>query len=160
MVARMITPSAEFRLQAIHMAGESRAAGDYAVGSVLVQDGKVLARAGNRTHLDSDPTQHAEMIVIKQSAAILKSKDLTGCTLYSTHEPCPMCASAAVWARLSVIVYGATIDDHKRYRDEHGNPRWRWRVIDIPAQTIVAAGDPHIELVGGFMRAEWLALYP
>jgi len=146
-------------LAAIEMARESRAAGDYAVGSVLGRDGRIISKAGNRTHLDMDATQHAELMAIRKGARELGSKDLTGCVLYSTHEPCVMCMGAVVWSRISCVVFGATIDDHKRFRDEHGNAQWRWRVIDLPAALIAEKADPPIALMGGFMRQECLALF-
>lgn len=146
-------------LAAIEMAAKSRAAGDYAVGSVLARDGHVISKAGNRTHLDVDATHHAELIAIREGARKLRTKDLSGCVLYSTHEPCVMCMGAVVWSRVSCVVFGATIDDHKRFRDEHGNARWRWRVIDLPAALIAEKADPPIELVSGFMRDECLALF-
>lgn len=144
---------------AIEMARASRAAGDYAVGSVLVRNGRIISKAGNRTHLESDPTHHAELVAIREAARELGTKDLTGCVLYSTHEPCVMCMGAVVWARVSSVVFGATLDDHKRFRDEHGNEQWRWRVIDLPAALVAARADPQVELIGGFMREECLALF-
>ena len=144
---------------AIEIAGESRAAGDYAVGSVLARDGRMVSKAGNRTHLEMDATLHAELIAIREGARKLGTKDLSGCVLYSTHEPCVMCMGAVVWSRISCVVFGATINDHKRFRDAHGNARWRWRVIDIPASLVAAKADPPIEQVSGFMREECLALF-
>lgn len=155
----MVVPSRTLMLAAIEMARESRAAGDYAVGSVLVHHGRIVSKAGNRTHLDTDPTQHAELMVIRGGARELGSKDLTGCVLYSTHEPCVMCMGAVVWSRISCVVFGAKIEDHKRFRDEHGNAQWRWRVIDMPAALIAEKADPPVELVGGFMREECVALF-
>jgi tRNA(Arg) A34 adenosine deaminase TadA len=154
-----ITPSPGLMRVAIEAARESRAAGDYAVGSVVTRDERVISKAGNRTHLDNDATQHAELIVLRAAAKVLGTKDLSGCTLYSTHEPCAMCMGAMVWARVRHVVFGATIEDHKRYRDRYGNERWRWRVLDIPARAIAELADPPIELVAGFMREECLGLF-
>jgi tRNA(adenine34) deaminase len=77
------------------------------VGAVVVRDGKVLGRAGNRTIRDQDPSAHAEMLAIRQAAAVLDSWRLTGCTLYVTLEPCAMCAGAMVLGRLDRVVFGA-----------------------------------------------------
>jgi len=151
--------NSSFMRAAIEAAKESRAAGDYAVGSVIVHNGRIAAKAGNRTHLDRDPTQHAELIAIRLAAQRLGSKDLSGCTLFATHEPCPMCMGAIIWSRISKVFFGASIEDHKRYRDFHGNSQWRWRVINVPAQTIAAQGDPVVELTAGFLREECLALF-
>jgi tRNA(adenine34) deaminase len=90
---------------------EARSAGDRGevpVGAVLVgHDGKVLAKAGNRTRELSDPTAHAEILVIRAAGAILGSERLTGCDLYVTLEPCAMCAAAIAAARISRLYYGA-----------------------------------------------------
>jgi tRNA(Arg) A34 adenosine deaminase TadA len=155
----MFTPNRIFMLAAIESAHESRAAGDYAVGSTVAKEGRIVSTAGNRTHLDADATQHAEMIAIREAARRLGTKDLSGCILYATHEPCAMCMGAVVWSRIPCVVHGATIADHKQYRDAHGNERWRWRIIDLPASLIAAQSDPAVELISGFMREECLALF-
>jgi len=155
----MSTPNPKFMFAAIEMARASRAAGDYAVGSVIVRDLDIIAQAGNRTHLDQDPTHHAEILAIRQAAQYCRSKDLSSCTLYTTHEPCAMCMGAVIWSRIPRVVFGATMEDHKRHRDRHGNTQWPWRVIDIRAGKIAAASSPVVELVGGFMRQECLDLF-
>jgi tRNA(Arg) A34 adenosine deaminase TadA len=89
---------------------EARAAaarGEVPVGAVVVKDGVVIAKAGNRTRELSDPTAHAELLVIRAAAQILGSERLTGCDLYVTLEPCPMCASAISQARIARLYYGA-----------------------------------------------------
>ncbi|MDX1822132.1 MAG: nucleoside deaminase [Paracoccaceae bacterium] len=90
---------------------EARAAagrGEVPVGAVLVDaGGRVLARAGNRTREWHDPTAHAEMLVIREGARVLGSERLTGCDLYVTLEPCPMCAQAISAARIARLYYGA-----------------------------------------------------
>ncbi|MEN3383635.1 MAG: tRNA(adenine34) deaminase [Hyphomicrobiales bacterium] len=89
---------------------EARAADEAAevpVGCVIVREGAVIARAGNRTLRDRDPTAHAEMLAIRQAARTLGSERLTGCDLYVTLEPCAMCAAALSFARLRRLYYGA-----------------------------------------------------
>src|SRR5262250_1265475 len=89
---------------------EARAAGERGevpVGCVLVRDGEVIARAGNRTIADRDPTAHAEMIAIRQAAHVLRSERLEDCDLYVTLEPCAMCAGALSFARIRRLYYGA-----------------------------------------------------
>jgi tRNA(Arg) A34 adenosine deaminase TadA len=152
-------PNPLFMQAAIAAAQASKLAGDYAVGSVIVYENQLIAQAGNRTHLDRDPTQHAEMIAIREAARCRANKDLSGCILYATHEPCPMCMSAIVWSRVSQVVFGATMEDHKTYRDRFGNDQWRWRVIDVPATTIARQSDSAVKLVPGFMREECIALF-
>lgn len=91
---------------------EARAAaerGEVPVGAVLVgPDRTVLAQAGNRTRERSDPTAHAEMLVIQESAARLGAERLAGCDLYVTLEPCAMCAAAIAAARVARLYYGAS----------------------------------------------------
>ena len=90
---------------------EARAAaarGEVPVGCVIVHGGEVIARAGNRTLADRDPTAHAELLAIRQAAAKLGSERLTDCDLYVTLEPCTMCAAAMSFARIRRLYYGAS----------------------------------------------------
>ena len=81
--------------------------GEVPVGCVVVHDGAVLARAGNRTLADKDPTAHAEMLALREAASALGDDRLTGCDLYVTLEPCAMCAAAMAFARIRRLYYGA-----------------------------------------------------
>jgi tRNA(adenine34) deaminase len=85
----------------------ARDASEVPVGCVVVRDGAVVARAGNRTLRDHDPTAHAEMLAIRQAAAAIGSERLTDCDLYVTLEPCAMCAGAISFARIRRLYYGA-----------------------------------------------------
>jgi tRNA(adenine34) deaminase len=89
---------------------EARAAGqrgEVPIGCVIVHDGRIIARAGNRTLADRDPTAHAEMAAIRAAAAALGSERLADCDLYVTLEPCAMCAGAVAFARIRRLYYGA-----------------------------------------------------
>jgi tRNA(adenine34) deaminase len=89
---------------------EARAAataGEVPVGCVVVRGGEVLARAGNRTLTDRDPTAHAELLAIRSAAAAIGSERLTDCDLYVTLEPCAMCAAAISFARIRRLYFGA-----------------------------------------------------
>ncbi|MCE5279707.1 MAG: tRNA adenosine(34) deaminase TadA [Planctomycetaceae bacterium] len=97
-----------FMQLAIEQARLSAAAGDVPVGAVIVRDGAAIAAAHNRRALDGDPTAHAEMLAIRQAAALTGDWRLTGCTMVVTLEPCCMCAGAMVLARMDRLVYGAT----------------------------------------------------
>jgi tRNA(adenine34) deaminase len=85
----------------------AEAATEVPVGAVIVRDGAVVARAGNRTLRDRDPTAHAEMLAIRDTAAKLGTERLTDCDLYVTLEPCAMCAAAISFARIRRLYYGA-----------------------------------------------------
>ena len=86
-------------------------------GCVIVKDGSIIAEGTNRVVAENDPTWHGEVAAIRAAARRLGTFDLSGCALYTTGEPCPMCAGAAFWARVSRIVYASTIADALRYGD-------------------------------------------
>ncbi|MGA9836531.1 MAG: tRNA adenosine(34) deaminase TadA [Gemmatimonadaceae bacterium] len=93
--------------EAVAEARAAAEAGDVPVGAVIVRRGVVVARAGNRTVRDQDPTAHAEVLAIRQAAQALGDWRLIDCTLYVTLEPCAMCAGALVLARIDRLVFGA-----------------------------------------------------
>ncbi|MFN3351541.1 tRNA adenosine(34) deaminase TadA [Pseudorhodoplanes sp.] len=99
--------SKSFMDQALDLARAAAAAGEVPVGCVVVQNGEVIAGAGNRTIRDRDPTAHAEMLAIRQAAQALRSERLTDCDVYVTLEPCAMCAGAISFARIRRLYYGA-----------------------------------------------------
>jgi tRNA(Arg) A34 adenosine deaminase TadA len=103
---------------------EARAAaerGEAPIGAAVTRGGIVIARAGNRTREDADPTAHAELLAIRAAARWLGSERLVGCDLYVTLEPCAMCAGAISHARLRRLYFAAS--DPKGGAVEHG-PRW------------------------------------
>ena len=93
---------------ALEQASLALVAGEIPVGAVIARGDAVIAAAHNRRELDQDPTAHAEVVAIRQAARALGGRRLTGCTLYVTLEPCPMCAGAIVMAGLDRVVYGAS----------------------------------------------------
>jgi len=112
----MASPS--FMQMALDEARAAEARGEVPVGCVIVRGGEVIARAGNRTLADKDPTAHAELLSIRQAAAALGSERLTDCDLYVTLEPCTMCAAAMSFARIRRVYFGAA--DPKGGAVEHG----------------------------------------
>ena len=107
---------------ALAEAEEARDLGEVPIGAVVVSaDGKVLARAGNRTLASCDPTAHAELLAIRAACAKLGSERLSGCDLYVTLEPCAMCAAGISFARIRRLYFGAP--DPKGGAIEHG-PRF------------------------------------
>lgn len=93
--------------QALLEAKKAAALGEIPVGAVIVRDEQVIARAHNRRELDQDAMAHAEVLCIQQACRVLNSWRLSGCTLYVTLEPCPMCSGAIINSRLDRVVYGA-----------------------------------------------------
>ena len=107
----MADPDISFMQEALAEARAAAAAGEVPIGAVLVHEGTAIARSGNRTIRDCDPTAHAEIIVLREAARLLGNYRLAGTTLYVTVEPCSMCAGAIIQARIPRLVYGA--DDPK-----------------------------------------------
>lgn len=97
--------------EALRSAQRALDAGEVPVGAVVVCDGRIVGRGGNRNLADSDPTAHAEIVALREAGAALGNHRLEGCELFATIEPCAMCAGALVHARLKRLVYGA--DDLK-----------------------------------------------
>ena len=82
-------------------------------GSVIIKDGKILARGHNTVLADKDSTAHGEINAIRDAERKLETYDLSNCEIYTTGEPCPMCLAACMWANISKIYYGCTIDDNE-----------------------------------------------
>jgi tRNA(adenine34) deaminase len=101
----------ELMEQALEEARVSAEAGEVPIGALLVQEGQIIARSGNRTIRDCDPTAHAEMVVLRDASRKLGNYRLAGTTLYVTAEPCSMCAGGLIQARVPRLVYGC--DDPK-----------------------------------------------
>ena len=155
----MIEPKEKFMLEAIRQAQLAKEKGDYAVGAVLVKDDKIIASCSNRSKRDESPVAHAETLAILEGYKILKNRHLPECVLYTTHEPCPMCSSVIVWAKLKGVVYGARYEDMKNYRQNHANHRYLWRTIDISFKEIVDKSTEEVEIVKDFLRDKCIKLF-
>ena len=109
MVDAQDKPGSPYMRLALEAARRAAAAGDVPVGAVLVDatTENIVAAAGNRVEQDTDPTAHAEMIVIREAATLRKDVRLPNCDLYVTLEPCPMCATAISFARIRRVYFGA-----------------------------------------------------
>ena len=93
---------------ALEQARQAAALEEVPVGALVIKDGEIVGQGHNRNLLDNDPTAHAEVVALRQAAARLGNHRLSGCTVYATIEPCPMCAGALIHARVSRLVYGAS----------------------------------------------------
>ena len=100
-----------FMREAIKLSAESVRSGGGPFGAVIVRDGEIIARGENRVTVCNDPTAHAEVSAIREAAARLGTYDLSGCEIYSSCEPCPMCLGAIYWARLDKLYYAGTRAD-------------------------------------------------
>lgn len=148
-------PSATLMKKAIESAVMSAAKSDYAVGAIITKGKKIIAVGETRLNRENDPTVHAEIVAIRRACRKLKSRFLDGCILYTTHEPCVMCAGAAIWAKMDGVVFGAFIRDAKK----HSSKKYSWRQIDISCKTVLQNGTPKLDLAEGFMRKECLKLF-
>ena len=129
---------------ALAAAVEAAEAGEVPVGAVVVRDGAVIATGRNRTEATNQAVAHAELETLRKAGAAVGDWRLTGCTMYVTVEPCPMCAFAAVLARLDRIVFGA------------GDPKFGGcgSVLDVPA----APFNHHVAVRGGVLADKCAAL--
>ncbi len=104
-----------FMAKAISLAEENvKALQGGPFGAVVVKDGRVVGIGRNKVTRDNDPTAHAEVVAIRNAAKNLETFDLSGCQIYSSCEPCPMCLGAIYWARFDKLYYAATKDDAAR----------------------------------------------
>ena len=88
--------------------------------AVVVKDGKIIGRGHNKVIKNNDPTAHAEIVAIREACKNIKTYDLTGCSIYTTCYPCPMCLSAIIWSNIKKVYYGNTKEDAADigFRDE------------------------------------------
>ena len=143
-------PREQFMRLAIEKAREGAAQGQWPYGACLVKGEDVISCVYNVTRVNLDPTGHAETHALRESCSQLNSLDLTGCDIYATCEPCPMCFTACHIAKVSSIIYGVNLDDAP-------NVAGRSQVI-ASNQMKELLGSP-IQLIGGFLRTEALKLF-
>jgi tRNA(Arg) A34 adenosine deaminase TadA len=101
----------KFLREAVEIAISGIKKGGGPFGAVIVKDNEIIAASNNRVVLSGDPTAHAEVLVIREAAKNLKTYDLSGCVLYSTCEPCPMCLGAIYWSGIGRVVYSTDRND-------------------------------------------------
>jgi tRNA(adenine34) deaminase len=136
---------AKFMRAALDEARAAAARGEVPVGAVVVLNGKIISRAGNRTIGDCDPTAHCEIIALRDAARTIGNYRLLGASLYVTIEPCAMCAGAMIQARVARLIYGA--DDAKA-----GAVRSCFSVLESSRL------NHRVEVTSGVLAAESVAL--
>lgn len=136
--------------EAIRICREGIVAGQTPFGSVIVYEGQIVAARHNSVWRDLDPTAHAEVNAIRATATTRRSIDLSGCTLYSTCEPCPMCLAAIHWARIDRVVFGATITDAASAG---------FHELPVGAEQLAELGKSPLRVEGGVLREYCTALF-
>lgn len=135
----------KFMREAIKIAEKGIQNGQTPFGAVIVKNGKVIVRGHNQVWKDTDITAHSEIVAIRKANKKLRNIKLKGCMIYSTTEPCPMCFSAAHWAGIDRIVYGASIDDVKRLG---------FRELTISDKKMKRFGHSKVKVTGGVLKKE------
>ena len=135
---------------AIEEAKISRQEGNKGYGAVVVFGDQILAQAHDTAVVEKDPVLHAEVNAIHQAIRVTQDPNLSGAILFCSCEPCPMCSALAVWANITTIVYGASIEDTVRL----GKAR-----IRVGAAEIVEKSPVNMEVIGGILKEECLDLY-
>ena len=140
---------------AIAAAASARARGNHPFGAVLVNpQGQQLFAAENTVVTEHDVTGHAESNLVRMAAQQMNAEDLAACTLYTSTEPCPMCAGAIYWAGIGRVVYGQSEHDLKLMTGNHAeNP-----TLDLPCRVVFGAGQRDIEVIGPLLADEAAAL--
>src|SRR6056297_4279185 len=136
----MIKPNIRIMKAAIEIAEENGTP----FGAALAMGDEIFVTAANQTKTLHDPTAHAELLAIRRLSDRLKKTDLSGFTLYTTCEPCPMCMSAAIWARIDTVFYGCDIPTISKYMGE----------IELRANTLADSGFKAIQVKGDVMFKE------
>jgi tRNA(Arg) A34 adenosine deaminase TadA len=141
---------ADYMKRAIETTREGIAARQSPFGSVIVKDGVVVAAAYNTFWRDTDPTAHAEVNCLRRAAKALGTVDLSGSTLYSTCEPCPMCLAATHWARVGRVVFGAPMATAAAAG---------FSELHVAAADLARIGGSRLVVEGGLLREECAALF-
>lgn len=145
-----MTPDERFMREAVETARRGIEDGQTPFGACIVRDGEVVARGHNVVWATTDITAHAEVHAIRRACRTLETVDLSGCVIYTTCEPCPMCFAACHWARLDRIVYGARIEDAR----EAG-----FNELGISNREMKRRGGSPVEIEGDVLREACVELF-
>jgi guanine deaminase len=141
---------ADFMRLAIQVAWQGVEKGEMPFGACIARRGQVISVAHNSAKANMDTTAHAEIQAIRDASRRLKTREPSGCAIYSTCEPCPMCFTACVWARLGRIVYACRIEDAERTGI---------RQVPISSARMNQLAQSGVEVVGDVLREESLKLF-
>ena len=155
MIPPTYKPKKKFMQLAIAEAKRARDRGDYPIGAVITRViGKrevVIASAGNRVKTSGSSIKHVELETLKYVSSGY-GRYLPDFVLYSTHEPCAMCAGACVWSKIGAVVFGVSQEDITAYGKKHGTEEFKWRACLISCKFVLEKGGLHIPVFGKFLR--------
>jgi tRNA(adenine34) deaminase len=155
-------PKKKFMQLAVAEARRASDRGDYAIGAVITRlIGRrevVIASAGNRVKTSGSSIKHVELETLKYVSSGY-GRYLPDFVLYSTHEPCAMCAGACVWSRIGAVVYGVSQEDIAAYGRKHGTEDYKWRACLISCRFVFERANHTIPVTGGFLREECKKLF-
>jgi tRNA(adenine34) deaminase len=162
MIPPSYKPSKKFMELAIAEAKRAGDRGDYPIGAVITRvTGRrevVIANAGNRVKTSGSSIKHVELETLKYVSSGY-GRYLPEFVLYSTHEPCAMCAGACVWSRIGAVVYGVSQEDIAAYGRKHGTDFYKWRALLISCRVVLEKGNHVAPVFGGFLRDECHKLF-
>ena len=132
------------------MAQRAREHGNHPFGALLVKDGAILLEAENTIITDRDITRHAELNLVSQASRTFDADVLMNSTLYTSTEPCPMCAGAIYWANIGTVVYGCSVEALARVTGSG---------LPLPCRDIFARGSSHIEVIGPLLEQDAIRVH-
>jgi tRNA(Arg) A34 adenosine deaminase TadA len=153
---QLLATHEDFLRQTLDIARAARQAGNHPFGAMLVAaDGTILMQAGNMHGEAGDRTGHAERVLMTKASLQYSAEFMAGCTLYTSAEPCAMCAGAAYWAGVGRVVYGLSERDLKQLIGPHPENL----TMDLPCRVVLGAGQRPIEVIGPLLEAESRAVH-
>jgi tRNA(adenine34) deaminase len=162
MIPASYKPRKKFMELAVAEAKRAGDRGDYPIGAVITRlEGTrevVIASAGNRVKTSGSSIKHVELETLKYVSSGY-GRYLPDFVLYSTHEPCPMCAGACVWSRIGAVVYGVSQEDIAAFGRKCGTEEYKWRACLISCRHVLEKGNHPVPVIGGFLREKCQKLF-
>src|ERR1700722_12027835 len=162
MIPATYKPKRKFMELAIAEAKRAGDRGDYPIGAVITRlegkDGEVIAHAGTRVKTSGSSIKHVELETLKYVSSGY-GRYLTDFVLYSTPEPCAMCAGACLWSKIGAVAFGVSQEDITAYGKKHGTEEFKWRACLISCKYVLEKGDLHIPIFNNFLRLECRKLF-
>lgn len=148
-----------YMAQCVTMAREAAEEGNYPLASMVVYNEEIVAAVSSTLAISHDPTAHPEISAIRIACEKMQSRYLEGAILISTLEPCPMCTSAAIWAKFGGVAFGASQEDAVAWSNKNPQSQFSWRQIAIKSRDIAEAGNPKIWVRPNILQEECVKLF-